>query len=322
MQTANWHYLVCGLVIESDQPIDELRVHPSGPSNLVVRWNVPQFPVSDHNWFREWRFHGDVWLQFARSEGGYLLRFSSRVDFWVSSDGSRVLCRPEPGTPDHTVRHLFLDQTLPLVLSRRGAAVFHASAVASGHGALVFAGASGHGKSTLAGYLAGQGYPLITDDCLAIRSAADGLVVLPAYPGLRLWGDSLEFLAPEARDLPAVSHDKDKRRYASEAAVPFADRPVPLRRFYFLEPAHDSGLEIAAATGAALIRDVVGCQFLLDNEDPWELESSFRIATGLARTGLCYRLAVPRDLNQLAACAGRIAAHAAGGLSSGGENDR
>ncbi|MBL8295343.1 MAG: hypothetical protein JNN08_26090 [Bryobacterales bacterium] len=311
-----WHYSVCGLVIESDQPIQELRPHPPGSPDLVVRWNVDQLPASTQNWFRQWPLTGRPWLRFARTEGGYLLRFGDWADFWVSASGSLVLCRPDPATPDHTVKHMFLDQTLPLLLSRRGSAVFHASAVQTEHGAVVFSGPSGRGKSTLAGYFAGLGYPLITDDCLAVRIAGDSFTVLPAYPGVRLWQDSLQFLAPQAHDLPAVSHDKDKRRYAPEETLPFTGDPVPLRRFYFLEPAYNTELEIAPVTGAALIRAVVGSQFLLDTEDPGELESGFRIATGLARSGLCYRLAVPRDLTLLADCARRIASHAAAGLLS------
>ncbi len=315
LHSTTWHYSVCGLILESDQPIHELPSHPHTRPDLVVRWNVDQLPPSSQHSFRQWPLGGRAWLRFARADGGYLLQFGDRADFWVSASGSLVLCRTGPRTPDHTLKHMFLDQTLPLLLSRRGSAVFHASAVQTAHGALVFSGPSGRGKSTLAGYFGRNGHPLITDDCLAVRTAGDSFTVLPAYPGVRLWQDSLQFLAPQADGLPAVSHDTDKRRYAPEDTLPFTGHSVPLRRFYFLEPASNTGLEIAPVTGAALIRAVVGSQFLLDTEDPWELESGFQIATGLARSGLCYRLAIPRDLTLLAGCARRIASHAASGLS-------
>jgi len=314
LNSTTWHYSVCGLVIESDQPIHELRPCPAARPGLVVRWNVDQFPPSSQHWFRQWPLGGQAWLRFARTEGGYLLRFGEWADFWVSASGSLVLCRTGPATPDHTLKHMFLDQTLPLLLSRRGSAVFHASAVQTAHGALVFSGPSGRGKSTLAGYFSRNGHPLISDDCLAVQTGGDSFTVLPAYPGVRLWRDSLQFLAPQADNVPEVSHDKDKRRYAAEETLPFTGNSVPLRRFYFLEPASNEGLEIAPVTGAALIRAVVGSQFLLDTEDPWELGSGFQIATGLARSGLCYRLAIPRGLTLLADCARRIASHAAAGL--------
>ena len=305
---SHWHYQSCGLAIESDQPIDELAPQTPGVPDLVVLWNAHQLPPSESRWFREWRFQGKPFLSFARSEGGYLLRFR-QADFWVSSEGSRVLCGAAPGTPEHTLRHLFLDQILPLALSRRGLAVFHASAVAVESGALAFAGPSGLGKSTMAAYFAGLGHPLITDDCLAIRTGSDTFDVAPAYPGVRLWRDSLQFLAPDAGELPAVAHYSDKSRYAGDDTFRFATAAVPLRRFYFLEPARD-GIEIEPVPGAELMHQVMRCQFLLDSEDPWELQASFQVAAGLAHSGLCYRLAVPRDLTRLAECARRILAHA------------
>ena len=133
---------------------------------------------------------------------------------------------------------------------------------------------------------------------------------------MRLWHDSLQFLAPDARNQPVVTHNKDKRRYASNETLPFSEKVVPMRRFYFLQPPPMDDMEIGTMAGASLIRDVIGCQFLLDSEDPMELEGSFQIASGLARSGLCYRLALPRDLSRLAGCASRIAEHAAVELSS------
>lgn len=320
MHSSMWHYTVCGIDIESDQPIAELRSHAARPPSLVVRWNVEPFPEPGQDWFREWRLNDNsVFLRFARTDGGYFLRFSDQADFWVAADGSRILCRPEPGTPDYAVRHMLLDQTLPLVLSRRGCAVFHASAVETEHGAIVFSGPSGRGKSTLAGYFARHGCPLITDDCLALRSGAEGTAVLPAYPGVRLWHDSLQFLVPGAQAQPVLTHGKNKHRYGSNEPLPFADQAVPLRRFYFLQPPPTDDMEIGSTAGAGLIRDVVGCQFLLDSEDPVELEASFQIASSLARSGLCYRLALPRDLTRLADCAKGIAAHASAELSSSEE---
>ena len=48
-----------------------------------------------------------------------------------------------PGIPEVTVRHLFLDQVIPLVLSRREPIVLHASAVQTAHSVIAFAGKSG-----------------------------------------------------------------------------------------------------------------------------------------------------------------------------------
>ena len=61
---------------------------------------------------------GTLWMQFFRTETGYLLRFPDMADFQVSADGLGVVCTPAPGVPDGTPEHLYLNQVLPLALSK------------------------------------------------------------------------------------------------------------------------------------------------------------------------------------------------------------
>jgi hypothetical protein len=70
-----------------------------------------------------------IWTEFHRANGGYLLRFPELGDFQVSADGLTVTCFPAPRVSDATSEHLYLNQVLPLVLSKLGKLVFHASAV-------------------------------------------------------------------------------------------------------------------------------------------------------------------------------------------------
>ena len=305
-----WYYSFCGLCVAVDRPIEELLPCAAARADISVSWNTDTFPSCEETWFRDWRIGEQVILRFARARDGYLLRFTRGADFWVSSDGARVYCRQQRGTPDAMVRHLLLDQTLPMVLSRRGWAVFHASAVDTGAGAIAFAGPSGRGKSTLAGYLSQHGCVLLSDDCLALSMSGGELSVQPAYPGVRLWQDSLQRLAPGAQNLPPVSFNNNKRRFGCGKTAQFPNNPVPLRRFYFLNASNGGDIKIEPLTGAALVRELVRFQFLLDTEDAWELNSGFQIATQLAHSGFCYCLTVPRDLKRLDECASIIAAHA------------
>lgn len=302
------YYTMFGLVIQSDEPIDELQEHERQAPDLIVRWNTARLPTHLGQNFREAQSGGNIYVTFGRADCGYLVHFVNQAEFWVSSNGTEILCRAEPDLYKPTFRHLFLDQALPLALSRRGLAAFHASAVEISNSAIAFAGASGQGKSTLAAYLVEQGGQLITDDCLVIRYGGEAIHVVPGYPGVRLWRDSLTFVAPQAEDSVPLFTDRDKHRYSSKARL--ADGLVRLRRFYFLQPATDGTCSIDVVKGAALIREIIGSQFLLDSEDPWELETRFQAATMLAGSGLCYRLTVPRDLSRLPECAARIAEHA------------
>ena len=89
--------------------------------------------------FHTWTFpDGTLWTEFHRANGGYLLRFPDLADFQVSADALHVTGFPAPEVADATVQHLYLNQVLPLVLSKLGKLVFHASAVEIGAGAVAF----------------------------------------------------------------------------------------------------------------------------------------------------------------------------------------
>jgi len=100
------------------------------------RQAVPQAP------FHEWTFpDGAPWARFFRTGHGYRVEFHELADFDVSANGLKVTCCLRPKVADHTADHLFLNQVLPLALSRQGHLVFHASGNAAGLGtALTLAG--------------------------------------------------------------------------------------------------------------------------------------------------------------------------------------
>ena len=149
--------------------------------------------------FHSWRVPGRrsrPWLSIGRFADGYRLRFPDMADFEVTTAGDRITCRPVARLAASTLRHLLLDQVLPLALSRSGRLVLHASAVHIPRlGSVAFVGPTGCGKSTLAAALGLRGCQILTDDCLVvdqseIRKKKPGSMAVPGYPGLRLWRDS------------------------------------------------------------------------------------------------------------------------------------
>ena len=94
----------------------------------------------------------------------------------MSADAGRVTCHPAPDTPDAVTQHLYLNQVLPLALSKQGKLVFHASAVEVADGAIAFVAESGRGKSTLAASFAIDGFRFLTDDGLVVEPSAQGHV--------------------------------------------------------------------------------------------------------------------------------------------------
>jgi len=261
--------------------------------------------------FHTWTFpDGTPWTEFYRIGSGYLLRFPGLADFEVLGEGERVVCYPVPGIDEATSEHLYLNQVLPLVLSKRGKLVFHASAVELGQGAAVFLGESGRGKSTLAASFAVNGCRFLTDDGLVVEPAGGGYQVLPSHPSIRLWSDSEEALIrPGAETAPPLSYTA-KSRFLAGAGIAFCDQPRPLQRVYVLGKGTAARLELRRLTAAEALVGWVKHSFLLDIEERPRLASHFDQVAALAKLPIHFSLDYPRRFEDLDAVRQALVEHA------------
>lgn len=276
-------YEFCGVTIGSDRALPDLRRGVLAEAECAIVFGPQPRPPTPRRWFQEWRLPGGRrWLSIGRVAGGYLLRFPGQADFVVGADGAHVAVHPSEDLPEETLRHLLIDQVLPLTLSRRGSLSLHASAVhLPGIGTVGFVGATGRGKSTLAAAFAAGGARIVTDDCLAISFVDGGPFALPGYPGLRLWpgvgANSLLRAAPSTR----VAHYSRKRR-VHRRALPFHNRPSPLRALFLLSPRASTGApaSIRRYGGApARMMGLLRFAYVLDIEDR---KDQARLFDGLA----------------------------------------
>lgn len=261
--------------------------------------------------FHRWTMpDGSCWTEFYRVADAYLLRFPGLADFEVSADGGAVIGIPAPATSAATLQHLYLNQVLPLALSRRGSLVFHASAVEVDSGAIAFIGESGRGKSTLAAALAVAGCRVLTDDGLVLQQRAASVDVLPSHPSIRLWEDSQEALvgasAPRAPALEFTS----KSRFLAGGDFAFCDEPRALRRAYFLGEGTAGQVCIEPMTATEALAGWMSHVFLLDVEDRSILASHFHQVSQLARSPVHFRLDYPRCFDDLAALRAAVLEHA------------
>jgi len=262
--------------------------------------------------FHEWIFpDGTQWAQFYRIDQNYLVRFPDLGDFDISADGLIVRSWPVPGITAGTVDHLYLNQVLPLVLSKLGKWVFHASAVETRTGAVVFLAESGRGKSTLAAAFATAGYRFLTDDALLLEPAGGGYEVQPSHPSVRLWRDSQEaLLGDDAQLAPPVQYTS-KARLLSGGDLAFCEESRPLRRMYFLGDGSSSDVSIERMIPSEALMGLVKNSFLLDIEAPDAVASHFNRLADMAELPIYYRLNYPRSYDMLPAVRQAIVEHAA-----------
>lgn len=299
-------YRIAGTVVESNIPLPEALQAAGQQSECVFRCMPSQnFATVAAEPFHHWLDSGDepcAW--FFRQEAGYRLRFRDLADFFISADAGEIHCYPLPEVPMETVRHLFLDQVLPLVLSRRGRIVMHASAIATADGALAFMGKSGQGKSTLAAHFAQNRFSIVCDDAMVLMEQAGENMVVPSYPSIRLWPDTLSALFDAPTPTTGVAHYTAKRRLPLGSNV--ASEPVALRRIYILSTKEECTDEEAAGPVAVeplspsdAMVELSRYTYLLDVTDRRDLHRTFHQLAHLAECIPCYRLYIPYDFSRL-----------------------
>ena len=236
-----------------------------------------------------------VWTEFHRTEAGYLLRFPELADFKVSADGSEVVAYPTCETDAATIEHLYINQLIPLALSRQGQPTFHASVVCVPGGVVAFLGKTGMGKSTLAASFALDNSPFLSDDALLVEEESGGWIVRPSHPSVRLWEDSVNALIDESNPQALPVSYSNKSRLLAGKALAYSDESQRLVGAYLLESHDASGISICNLAGLARHMAWVNNSFLLDIEDPDLLKLHFDWTHRISDVVPTFALDYPRD---------------------------
>jgi hypothetical protein len=275
-------YRLADLVFDSSHPLPELA-EAAGTPEVTVRWR-DAICTEGTRWFHAWPSpEGNDWVRFGRRAGSFVLEFPGRARFVIAEDGAHVELAPVTPVAEDTLRQLLMHQVLPLVLSRRGRVVVHASAVSIDGGVVAFVGPTDAGKSTLAAACCRAGATHVTDDALVLVEADDGSHwrAVPSYAGLRLWSASAQLLgwpspAEAARQVPKLRFGPENCRIQFETAR------LPLKRVIVLAPARGSVAASEPLRGHRAVLSVATHLFRLDVEDASETVRLFDAVARIA----------------------------------------
>jgi hypothetical protein len=247
-------YEVFGLQVSSELELPELA-SGTGPADVLIRCAPAPAPLVEPVVES---------ILYQAAPGRFRLEIPG-VATYLATEGRDVVVAPAPGVAANEVRLFLYGSVMGAVLQQRGILTLHASAVTDGERAILFAGTSGRGKSTLAAAFLDGGYRLLSDDVVAIRVDAEtGAVAAPAYPEIKLWADALERLDIDAEGLSRVRAELDKsyvparERFAAEAA--------PISHVYVLQVHNRGDVVLTPVTGRQkvgfLVRNTYRRQFL------------------------------------------------------------
>nr|WP_274650404.1 aldolase [Paenibacillus humicola] len=160
--------------------------------------------------------------------------------------GKRIGVSPDEGAEETGIRLYVLGSCMGAILLQRKLFPLHGSAVVIDGKAYAIVGDSGAGKSTLAAALGKLGYPLLTDDVIAVSAAEDGSpVVIPAYPQQKLWQESLDMLGMQDGEYAPLYMTK----YAVPLSTGFYGSPVPLAGIFELKKTELEGTDMRLLDG-------------------------------------------------------------------------
>lgn len=311
-------YAAYGLTIDSDREIPELDGAPTAAPDVRLRWDAAARPLARTEWSTLWRLeNGDPWVSVARTPRERYLRFARYMSVSVTGGETGEIREIDVARRGHaqgsTVRHLFLDQALPLVLAGAGELVLHASAVHVQGRAVLLAGPAGAGKSTLAAQLSRTGADVLADDGVLVRQIDGALHAWPSYPGLRLFDDSSAAAGLDAAHAADVAEYTTKRRFTAPGAA--VRGPVPLGRIYVLDGAsREMVFERLSRRDGAMA--VLHHAYRADVSDAAAVRTQFDLVGRWAGGFDVWRISFPRSLASAAAVAEAVAAHA-GTVASG-----
>ena len=233
-----WH-CAYGFCIESSLSLAGLPSCPS-PAVADIRVQLPspvKFPLLDFLYRSPYLDDAGVpVVTIRRTAGdGFCFQYSDGTCFYLNATGSEVRQLAHDAlTLEDTTVYLY-GPILGFILRLRGVVSLHGSGIeVNGHG-IALVGPPGAGKSTTAAAFVQAGFRALSDDVFPLIDTDAGFFVQPAYPGIRLWPESVRHLWGSADALPRLTMSWEKR-YLNLEKLTYAGnfKPVPIAAIYLL----------------------------------------------------------------------------------------
>ncbi|GAB4022938.1 hypothetical protein GCM10028808_71920 [Spirosoma migulaei] len=229
MELTRYYYTAYGLTIGSEIQLPPLKEVTPKPVDVVIRRGaLPESPPLQPTKI----YRAGLQAKFAQNGPQQLwLNWAPILSFMVVNGQELVL---DTTQTDEDLLSLFtLSEALGLILFQRGYFLLHGSAIHLNGKGVVFLGEPGAGKSTTVAAFAQGGVSVISDDMVCIQVNATGpSLVLPAFPQIKIWENSVTGLQIEKDGLTAVREGVNK--FSWHDSIVFNENPVTLDQIFVL----------------------------------------------------------------------------------------
>lgn len=229
------YYFTFELDIQSNLTIRDLQSHLYTASKyLKIQFGEAFSHPNSESIYYDQRAGLNVWK--ADNTERFRFLYSDGTEFVIDLDSGQLWATWADDLTFEDTLTYFLGPVLGFILRLKNIVCLHASAIAVDGQAIVVFGVSGAGKSTTAAAFAKLGFPILSDDIVALDDLQTQFMVRPAYPRIRLWEQSVEMLFGSPDALPRLTPNWDKRYLdLREDGYQFQDEPLPLGAIYILD---------------------------------------------------------------------------------------
>ncbi|MEM7031689.1 MAG: hypothetical protein AAF629_19195 [Chloroflexota bacterium] len=239
-------YQVFGLTLASVIELPELMPASASPDVRIIYGQVPLTLENATVETEMYQIRGDQWLLHLENDAG--------IRVLVHQGRTITIEQVDFRHPD-IVRLYLLGWCMGAMLTQRHHITLHGNAVVTPQGAIVIAGDSGAGKSSLTAEFYKRGYPILTDDVCAVRWQPDQApLIQPGIPRLKLWAEVLDHFQEDVRLFKPVHPTSAKYHYSVKDA--YSRTGQPFLALYVLNPTTTPNIRFRAIEGVKKVEQV------------------------------------------------------------------
>lgn len=194
--------------------------------------------------------------------------FQNHTGVFYIAKGSVIRYQLKEGANIQYARTYILGYAISMLLLQRDIMTIHCSAIAGEDGAILIAGQSGSGKSTITTSYLKEGYQLMADDIVAVRiNEEEKVMACPAFPYQKLCRDAVNREGFQPDELIYIDEDKDK--FLVSRKEQFTDHPVKVKAMVMLGVYDGDKVEVEEITGVNKLMAVRENLFLKRLSGEW-----------------------------------------------------
>ena len=224
MRSYPYHYYTNGLYIASDIKFPEL-METEGTPNVFISYGKTPENLENPIFKRA--------FQQANQEE-YLLNIKNTARYWLKNK-HEIVVEPYENAQEDAIRIFVLSSLMGALLHKHELLPIHSCCIKVKDYAVLVAGDSGAGKSTISLGMYRKGYEILNDDISTVFFNEEKIpFVHPGYMHLKLWSESLEKYGYQAADYRKLRNEIEKYSFPINRSKTL--EKLPLKAVFILNP--------------------------------------------------------------------------------------